>query len=212
MPAEELAAAPMTPDVAPAESEQFAIDMDDALPIAGAAGLALVGLAGIGMAMRRRRRTAEENLSYSDAHMWHEPAVARADPTVKPVAPPPVAPEGQTIRANTVAAPSTGWTTPSAFAWGSAAPAVAASSMAGSNRTESRIDAALRGPTPDNPFLSLKKRLRRAAFFEQRERAVRDGTAKPLSPMAGLPKAMADKAANLVRGSSAAARPALVNA
>ena len=27
----------------------------------------------------------------------------------------------------------------------------------------------MRGPTPDNPSLSLKKRLKRAAFFEQRE-------------------------------------------
>jgi hypothetical protein len=30
--------------------------------------------------------------------------------------------------------------------------------------------AAYRGPTPDNPSLSLKKRLKRARFFDQRER------------------------------------------
>lgn len=214
-PAEQLAAAPMTPDVAPVESEPFMVDMDQALPIAGAAGLALVGFAGIGMAMRRRRRRhAEEDLSYSDAHTWHEPTVARAEPVADPVAlQPQPQTEPQTIRANNVAATSSGWTTPSAFSWGHAAPAVAAAApMAGSSRTESRIDAALRGPTPDNPFLSLKKRLRRAAFFEQRDRAVRDGTAKPLSPMAGLPKAMTDKAANFVRGGSVPARPEMVTA
>jgi hypothetical protein len=30
--------------------------------------------------------------------------------------------------------------------------------------------AAYRGPTPDNPSLSLRHRLRRASFFDQRER------------------------------------------
>lgn len=30
--------------------------------------------------------------------------------------------------------------------------------------------AAYRGPTPDNPSLSLKNRLRRASFFDQQER------------------------------------------
>ena len=53
------------------------------------------------------------------------------------------------------------------------------------------IEAAKRGPTPDNPSASLKKRLSRAAFFDQRERAVAAGTAVPVSPMAGLPKRLA---------------------
>lgn len=205
VPAEDLAAAPMTPDVAPAVSEPFMIDMDQALPIAGAAGLALVGFAGIGMAMRRRRRrNAEEGLSYSEAHMWHEPTVARAEP---------LAPQQQSKALRSTAAPSTGWTTASAFGWGSAASQVtSAAPTASSHHNESRIDAALRGPTPDNPFLSLKKRLRRAAFFEQRDRAVRNGTAKPISPMAGLPKAMADKTANLARGGNVTARRELAPA
>ena len=50
-----------------------------------------------------------------------------------------------------------------------------------------RIEAAKRGPTPDNPSLSLKKRLKRAAFFDQRDRAIAAGKAAPVSAMAGLP-------------------------
>lgn len=48
-----------------------------------------------------------------------------------------------------------------------------------------------RSPTPPPfwrpPALPLKKRLQRAAFFDQRERAVAAGKAEPMSPMAGLP-------------------------
>lgn len=32
------------------------------------------------------------------------------------------------------------------------------------------VRAAYLGPTPDNPFLSLKNRLKRARFYDQRER------------------------------------------
>ena len=58
---------------------------------------------------------------------------------------------------------------------------------AGSGSTESHVDRARRGPTPDNPSLSLKKRLKRAAFFDQRERLAAQGTAEPVSTGAGLP-------------------------
>ena len=54
----------------------------------------------------------------------------------------------------------------------------------------SHFDAAMSGPTPGNPSLSLKKRLKRAAFFEQRERQVAAGMAKPLPLDAGLPETM----------------------
>jgi hypothetical protein len=53
-----------------------------------------------------------------------------------------------------------------------------------------RIEAAKRGPTPDNPSLSLKKRLKRAAFFDQRDRQIAAGRAAPVPSMAGLPQAM----------------------
>ena len=58
---------------------------------------------------------------------------------------------------------------------------------AGSGSTESHVERAMRGPTPDNPSLSLKKRLKRAAFFDQRDRAVAEGRAEPVSAEAGLP-------------------------
>lgn len=63
---------------------------------------------------------------------------------------------------------------------------------------ESHVERARRGPTPDNPSLSLKKRLKRAAFFDQRDREVAEGKAAPVDPDAGLPDAMADEPAFLL--------------
>jgi hypothetical protein len=53
---------------------------------------------------------------------------------------------------------------------------------------ESHMDRAMRGPTPDNPSLSLRSRLKRAAFFDQRERQVEAGEAEPVDAEAGLPE------------------------
>lgn len=64
---------------------------------------------------------------------------------------------------------------------------------AGSGSTESHVDRAMLGPTPDNPSLSLKKRLKRAAFFDKREREVADGEAEPVDSEAGLPEAGLDE-------------------
>jgi len=62
---------------------------------------------------------------------------------------------------------------------------------------ESHVDRALLGPTPDNPSLSLKKRLKRAAFFDQRDREVAAGNADPVDPDAGLPERMVEDIAEL---------------
>ena len=59
---------------------------------------------------------------------------------------------------------------------------------------ESHVDRAMRGPTSDNPSLSLKKRLKRAAFFDQREREVAAGEASPVDLDAGLPEAITEDA------------------
>ena len=64
---------------------------------------------------------------------------------------------------------------------------------------ESHVDRAMLGPTPDNPSLSLKKRLKRAAFFDQREREVAAGEAVPVDLNAGLPEQMVDDIAELNR-------------
>ena len=167
-------AAPTAPVVAPADPAMVAplpepiaaepiapiatTNNDDLLPIAGAAGLGILALAGAGFAMRRRRRDDDDMIAEEN---WVEPEyVAEA-----PVATAPI----------------------SAFAWSDtpAAPAPVAASTG-----LSRIEAAKRGPTPDNPSASLKKRLTRAAFFDQRERQVAAGEAVPVDAMAGLPDAM----------------------
>ena len=64
---------------------------------------------------------------------------------------------------------------------------------------ESHVDRALLGPTPDNPSLSLKKRLKRASFFDQRDRAVAAGEAEPVDAEAGLPEQMVEDIGSLDR-------------
>ncbi len=69
-----------------------------------------------------------------------------------------------------------------------------------SESTESHVDRAMLGPTPDNPSLSLKKRLKRAAFFDQRDRQVAAGEAEPVDADAGLPEQMVEDIEELGRG------------
>ncbi|HEV2044624.1 MAG TPA: hypothetical protein VGR05_08100 [Sphingomicrobium sp.] len=157
-----VAPLPETAAATPAPATGDSMIDNDLLPIAGAAGLGILALAGASLALRRRRR--EDDVVIDET--YHEPTLARAAPM--PVATAPIA-----------AAPLAASVDKSAFNWGNTEREPASS--------KSWIDAARRGPTPDNPSLSLKKRLRRASFFEQRERAVAAGTAVPVSPMAGLP-------------------------
>ncbi len=70
---------------------------------------------------------------------------------------------------------------------------------AGSGSGESHVDRAMLGPTPDNPSLSLKTRLKRAAFFDQREREVAAGNAVPVDSDAGLPEQMIEDIGALER-------------
>ena len=81
----------------------------------------------------------------------------------------------------------------------------------GSGSEESHVDRAMRGPTPDNPSLSLKTRLKRAAFFDKREREVAAGEAEPVDPDAGLPEAGVEEGFDLPEEEEAGAeaRPAL---
>ena len=146
--------------VAPADSTSI----EEMLPIAGAAGLGLLALAGAGFAMRRRRRDDDVVVEES----FREPVMSRAEPM--PVVTAPIA----------VAAPLAD---KPAFAWGNA--------LRENAPAKNWIEAARRGPTPDNPSQSLKKRLQRAAFFDRREKQVAAGQALPMSPMAGLPDALA---------------------
>ena len=179
---EPVAAAP----IAPASNSMIDEDM---LPIAGAAGLGILAIAGAGFAMRRRRRNNEEQLV---EETWHEPAMSRPATVVSPA---PVAATAPVMATAPVAA--------SAFGWNSTPrePAQATSTPV------NRIEAAKRGPTPDNPSLSLKKRLKRAAFFDQRDRQIAAGMGTPISATAGLPDAMTPVATAAPAQSRPARRP-----
>jgi hypothetical protein len=58
----------------------------------------------------------------------------------------------------------------------------------------SHVEAACEGPTADNPSLSIKKRLKRAQFFDQREQLAAAGMAVPVESNAGLPEDQAEPA------------------
>ena len=163
--------APIAPPIA-AEAEPMPVEQpaqelaldDDALPIAAGAGLGLLLLGGAAAGLRRRHRKA---VAYRDVRQpVAEPAFARTAAREPATHRPAPSPAREMAPAPFVAAPAV--------------------STAGLSHTER----AKRGPTPENPFLSLKKRLKRAAFFEQRDRAVAAGKARPVNPTAGLPERM----------------------
>ena len=83
---------------------------------------------------------------------------------------------------------------PSAFAWGNE-PQSSEASEDDDDRLpgETWIERAYRGPSPNNPSVSLKARLKRAAFFDKRERDVAAGKAQPVDMEAGLPDAMIEE-------------------
>jgi hypothetical protein len=165
------AIAPVAAEPAPAQpTTSEAVVSDDVLPIAGAAGLGLLALGSAAFALRRRKRN--EVGEYDLNPTYDEPRMARAEPI----------PAREPRAAAAVATPAGA----SAFNWrdqsAQAAPVEPVPGAPGSH-----IAAAKRGPTPENPFLSLKKRLKRASFFEQRDRLVAQGRATPRPLGAGLP-------------------------
>jgi len=84
----------------------------------------------------------------------------------------------------------------SAFAWGNSASATAHPDAGRGEREpgETWVERAYRGPSPENPSLSLRKRLKRAAFFDQRDREVAVGSAASIDADAGLPEGMTERA------------------
>jgi hypothetical protein len=159
---------------------------DTALEIGGGA-LALLALGGAAFAVSRRRRHAEEEEWYGDeAIEQHEEPVAEA------VAEEPVA-HADTAWARhepeVMAAPAA-----SAFAWGNEQRSAEAADDGSDRRPgETWVERAYRGPSPANPSASLKHRLRRAAFFDKRERDVAAGKAEPVDTDAGLPDAATEE-------------------
>jgi len=140
---------------------------------AGAAAMLALGIGAVALTRRRRR---------DDEEAWDEEPAPAMDDGARPADPeayvPPV-----------IAPPAIDVGTRSAFSWGNAG-AFAATPT----NKESHAERAMRGPTPENPSLSLRKRLKRAAFLDRREREVAEGIADPVSPTAGLPEAAVDQA------------------
>jgi len=179
---EPVAAEPIAAPVAPADTNDI-----DVLSTAALGGLVLVAFAAAGLAVRsrRRRRAAEdEGAAYSETE-----ADAVADPAIEASAPvDPLFAESPTVARPARPAP--------AFVPG-AAEAAAATATAGSSSfcedaaPGSHVEAACEGPTENNPSLSLKKRLKRAHVFDQREFLAEAGEVTPMAADAGLPDAVA---------------------
>lgn len=128
------------PAPAPAPVARVAPPENDIAPVAGAAGAALLAAAGIGYALSRRRRRVDERGGAMVVPVRREPLTPEGIPPAQPVRPGPA-----------MAAPGL----PAGF---------------DVSRYGPHVQAAYRGPTPDNPSRSLKRRLKRARFFDQRAR------------------------------------------
>lgn len=150
----------------------------------------MLALGGTAAILRRRRHSEDEDHAFDED--MYEPEFAEEAPAVA-AEPEPIA----AAAAPVAAAPLT--PARSAFAWGNSAPV---------QRHESWEERARRGPTPDNPSLSLKKRLKRAAFFDNREREIAAGRASRVDAIAGLPGQVAARV-HAQRQSHVTARPAL---
>lgn len=150
------------PEAPAAPEPQQNAQLEEALPLAGGAGAVILALAGAGMAVRRRKRREEDELvldNHADAESTgttfqtveaEEPAPAWSEPVIQPK-PAPVIP----VKMETDV-----------------------SDDFDTSRFGRHVQAAYRGPTPENPSLSLRKRLKLAAELDRRERKL-EGIAKP---------------------------------
>ncbi len=179
-PAANVSAQPAAPVQAPAANS------DQTLPIAAGGALALLALGGAAVAVTRRRRRREEEQDWADQE-------AIADEQAETGAMPEATPEPVHEESPAIAAPS-------AFAWGNSPEGTQAErsneSLAEQEDRrpgETWVERAYRGPTPNNPSVSLRHRLRRAAFFDKRERDAAAGLAEPIEADAGLPDAMVEQ-------------------
>ena len=197
-PVVDLSAQSAAPPPQPAATEPtFQLNQNELL--LGGGALALIALAAAAIAMRRRRRLRleeEEAAQYDYVEpMSHDPIfdkqpVAPAAPAAEPELVLEQTPRHDPIfdRQPAIVAPPM-----SAFSQTTLPQATGARQAAASGdcvELESWTERAKCGPTPDNPSQSLKKRLKRAAFFEQRDREVAAGNAAPVDADAGLPEAM----------------------
>jgi hypothetical protein len=133
----------------------------------GGGAIALVVLGAGAFAFSRRRR-------HEDAEWQQEPSVAEPR---DPLFDEPMFQQEPTTSEE------------SAFAWGASVRSEERGADVGRSG-KTWVERAYRGPTPDNPSLSLRVRLKRAAFFDKREREAAAGKAAPVDADAGLPETM----------------------
>lgn len=173
VPVETAIAAPATPPAAApaAPPAEPALDMNEALPLAGAGAVGLLALAGTGLALRRRKRRQEE-LDAQDQWVAAESEPMAAEPAVEPQ---PAAPAFATAATAAVPAPRHDPVDEKAPA------ATVLPSGFDISRFGRHVQAAYRGPTPDNPSLSLKYRLRKATALDQRERREVEARVEPVA-------------------------------
>ncbi|WP_447752812.1 hypothetical protein [Sphingopyxis fribergensis] len=155
---------PIAEPAAPAPVEQAGTAGND-FPwelAGGAAALLILGGAGLVLARRRRREVGEDEPAYG-----YEPVAAAAEP-----------------------ASAQQWVTPAYAPREEAAPRTVPAFAAAPSGSMGRHEAmAMAGPTDDNPFATLNKRLKRARFLDRQERvaydetlaAQKDMTRKPVS-------------------------------
>jgi hypothetical protein len=150
------AAEPTTPIPAELAAAADALMTDERLQLSGGAAAGLLAMGGMAMALRRRRRRKdEERLEESkwaiieaspgvDSQAGPEPALARTPtPMHDPVPSPNAAPDR--------------------------APVTKLANGFDLSGFGPHVQAAYRGPTPDNPSVSLEYRLRRASVMDRKE-------------------------------------------
>jgi LPXTG-motif cell wall-anchored protein len=153
-----LRAAETAPASAAPDAQLADLLTGDALPIAGAAALGLLGLAGAGLIARRRKRRRE------DAEFE---ARQQALATIQDEPPLELGPADEVQPAPVFARRSSPMHDPVPQ---SRAPVDASSDGFDASRFGRHVQAAYRGPTEDNSSVSLEHRLRRASVLDEQER------------------------------------------
>jgi hypothetical protein len=143
---------------------------NDTPVIAAGSALAFLAIGGAAVGLSRRKREDEEMM---DGETMVDDPAPEAEPTVRD----PIFDQEPAMIAPDV----------SAFSWRDQSGAERGSE----NNGETWVERAYRGPSPENPSLSLRKRLKRAAFFDKRDREVAAGEADRVESAAGLPDALA---------------------
>ena len=154
-------AAPMTTNIEPIAEPAAPVEMASTPPTGnefpwelagGAAALLIVGGTGLAFAVRRRRVHGAESAAYAYERQpgaAPAPATAETQPWITPAYAP-----REEVAPRTV-------------------PAFAAAPSGSMGRHEA---IAMAGPTDDNPFATLSKRLKRARFLDRQERVAYDET------------------------------------